>query len=126
MQGVIKVADFGLTEDVYATRYYREEKSKERSGERVPIRWMPPESIENSIYNVKTDVVSAGSTCINQCIHLHYSKPFHQWAFGVTCWEIFTCGRVPYHGISAMGLLYALKDGERLEKPNNAACSDEM
>jgi len=51
---------------------------------------------------------------------------FYQWAFGVTCWEIFTCGRVPYHGISAMGLLYALKDGERLEKPNNAACSDEM
>jgi len=61
MQGVIKVADFGLTEDVYATRYYRQEESKERSGERVPIRWMPPESIENSIYNEKTDVVSAGA-----------------------------------------------------------------
>ena len=72
MQGVIKVADFGLTEDVYSTRYYRQEKSKEGSGERVPIRWMPPESIENSIYNEKTDVVSACSTCINQCIHLHY------------------------------------------------------
>ena len=71
MQGVIKVADFGLTEDVYSTTYYRQEKSKEGSGERVPIRWMPPESIENSIYNEKTDVVSAGITCINQCIHLH-------------------------------------------------------
>jgi len=58
MQGVIKVADFGLTEDIYATRYYRQEKSKEGVEEKVPIRWMAPESIENSIYNEKTDVVS--------------------------------------------------------------------
>ena len=58
MQGVVKVADFGLTEDVYATRYYRQEKSKEGAEKKVPIRWMPPESIENSIYNEKTDVVS--------------------------------------------------------------------
>ena len=58
MQGVIKVADFGLTEDMYGTRYYRQEKSKEGAEERVPIRWMAPESIENSIYDEKTDVVS--------------------------------------------------------------------
>ena len=44
----------------------------------------------------------------------------------MTCWELFTCGRVPYHGISAVGVLTALKNGERLEKPSNAACSDEM
>jgi len=58
MQGVIKVADFGLTEDIYATRYSRQVKSKEGAKEKVPIRWMAPESIENSIYNEKTDVVS--------------------------------------------------------------------
>ena len=41
-------------------------------------------------------------------------------------WEIFTCGRVPYAGIHAMGLLKQLKRGERLEKPDNKACHDDM
>ena len=49
-----------------------------------------------------------------------------QWAFGVTAWEIFTCGRIPYAGISAMGLLKALQSGEKLEKPDNEVCQDEM
>ena len=55
--GVIKVADFGLTEDMYCTNYFRQDKSVVGSEERVPIRWMAPESIENDIYNESTDVV---------------------------------------------------------------------
>ena len=54
---MIKVADFGLTEDMYATNYFRH-KSEGGSEGKVPIRWMAPESIENNIYNEKTDVVS--------------------------------------------------------------------
>ena len=54
--GVIKVADFGLAEDMYGTNYYRRSMSK--SDERVPIKWMAPESIETNIYNETTDVVS--------------------------------------------------------------------
>ena len=54
--GVIKVADFGLAEDMYGTNYYRRGRSE--GGERVPIRWMAPESIEMNIYNERTDVVS--------------------------------------------------------------------
>ena len=49
-----------------------------------------------------------------------------QWAFGVTVWELFTCGRVPYSGIPVMSILKALKAGQRLEKPENTACSNEM
>ena len=49
-----------------------------------------------------------------------------QWAFGVTVWELFTCGRVPYSGILVMSILKALKAGQRLEKPENTACSNEM
>ena len=56
---MIKVADFGLTEDMYVRNYFRRDKSGEGSEEKVPIRWMAPESIENNIYNEKTDVVSA-------------------------------------------------------------------
>ena len=55
-----------------------------------------------------------------------YSNLYMQWAFGVTCWEVFTCGRVPYSGITPLSLLGALRNGERLDTPNNTACSDEM
>ena len=55
---MIKVADFGLTEDMYDRNYYRRDKNGEGSEEKVPIRWMAPESIENDIYNERTDVVS--------------------------------------------------------------------
>ena len=57
-QGVIKVSDFGLTEDMYGTNYFRRRASEGRSEEKVPIRWMAPESIENDLYNERTDVVS--------------------------------------------------------------------
>ena len=55
--GVIKVADFGLTEDMYGTNYFRRDRGGEGSEEKVPIRWMAPESISNDIYNESTDVV---------------------------------------------------------------------
>ena len=48
------MADFGLTEDIYGTNYFRVTGNDEK----VPIRWMAPESIENDIYNEATDVVS--------------------------------------------------------------------
>ena len=54
---MIKVADFGLTEDMYGTNYFRRRKSVTGSEEKVPIRWMAIESIENNIYNESTDVV---------------------------------------------------------------------
>ena len=52
------MADFGLTEDMYGTKYYHQ-NSEERNNEKVPIRWMAPESIERDIYNQSTDVVSS-------------------------------------------------------------------
>ena len=51
------MADFGLTEDMYGTNYFRRRKSV-AGEEKVPIRWMAPESIENDTYNESTDVVS--------------------------------------------------------------------
>ena len=54
----IKVADFGLTEDMYGTKYFRMVNSETGNEEKVPIRWMAPESIENDIYNQSSDVVS--------------------------------------------------------------------
>ena len=71
--GVIKVADFGLTEDMYGTNYYRRMKGKTGDDEKVPIRWMPPESIENDIYNEMTDVVMTFIPLVST-IHLIFHK----------------------------------------------------
>ena len=56
---VIKVADFGLCENVYNTGYfYQNREDAEAREEKLPIRWMAPESIESGRFNEKTDVVS--------------------------------------------------------------------
>lgn len=48
----VKIADFGLAKDIYCDDYYRSgHKTK------VPIKWMPPESIHDRYYDEKTDVV---------------------------------------------------------------------
>ena len=48
----VKVADFGLTRDIYVTDYYRQSHQG-----RVPIKWMSLESLHDKISNEKTDVV---------------------------------------------------------------------
>ena len=54
--GVLKVGDFGLSEDVYRTGYFRLDKGS--SGVRLPFKWLAPESIHDGVFNEKTDVVS--------------------------------------------------------------------
>ena len=49
-----------------------------------------------------------------------------QWAFGVTCWEIFTGGKIPYPAMDPMSLMKLLENGQRLEKPSNSASSRKM
>ena len=44
-------------EDMYGTNYFSRERSS-GSEEKVPIRWMAPESIERNIYSEASDVVS--------------------------------------------------------------------
>ena len=53
----IKVADFSMSEEMYVWNYFRRDKSEEGSEEKVPIRWIAPESIKEDIYNERTDVV---------------------------------------------------------------------
>ena len=49
----VKVADFGLSRDIHISDYYR---LKHR--QKLPVKWMAPESLFEKIYNEKTDVVS--------------------------------------------------------------------
>ena len=48
---MIKVSDFGLTEDMYSSNYYRQERSWTGREEKVPIKWMAPEGIETNKSN---------------------------------------------------------------------------
>ena len=56
---VIKVADFGLSEDTSGKNYFRQE---ETSGVKLPVKWMALESIDEGIFTEKTDVVSPCSS----------------------------------------------------------------
>lgn len=42
-----------MTRDVYISSYYRAQKSA-----KLPVKWMPPETLRDSISNEKTDVVN--------------------------------------------------------------------
>ncbi len=88
----VKIADFGLSRDVYEKDYYRIGNNVCK----LPIKWMSPESIDKLIFNTKTDV----------------------WSYGVLVWELFTRGITPYLEIDNNFLLHHLKRGHRLPKPD--------
>lgn len=61
--------------------------------------------------------------------HLIYHSSLPEtpkWSFGVTCWEIYSGGKLPYAGMSPMDLPRKLELGYRMDIPVNAACSGEM
>ena len=51
--GTVKVADFGLSRDLYSREYYRTENAQSP----VPVRWLAPESLDQKVYTSMSDVV---------------------------------------------------------------------
>ena len=49
----MRVADFGLSQDLYDKDYYHSSEKKRK----LPIKWMALESLEDYIFTLKTDVV---------------------------------------------------------------------
>ncbi|XP_019853773.1 PREDICTED: deleted in malignant brain tumors 1 protein-like [Amphimedon queenslandica] len=101
--GIIKVADFGLSEDIYDQNYFRQLKDSS-STIKLPLKWMAIESIHDGLFSEKSDV----------------------WSYGVLCWEVFSLGRMPYPGLDPVGVVELLDAGGRLQNPNNEACSQEI
>jgi len=116
-----------LSEDIYTSTYYRQKKGD--TAVKLPVKWMPPESIADGIFTEKSDIVNATYQewrMKHLVICDTVLQYLMQWSFGVTCWEVFTGGHIPYSGVSPVALLQLLCNGERLKKPMNPACSDEM
>uniref|UniRef100_UPI0037E8BE2E muscle, skeletal receptor tyrosine-protein kinase n=1 Tax=Semicossyphus pulcher TaxID=241346 RepID=UPI0037E8BE2E len=89
---VVKIADFGLSRNIYSADYY-----KANENDAIPIRWMPPESIFYNRYTTESDV----------------------WAYGVVLWEIFSHGMQPYYGMGHEEVIYFVRDGHILSCPEN-------
>ncbi|XP_064616712.1 tyrosine-protein kinase receptor UFO-like isoform X2 [Liolophura sinensis] len=92
---VAKVADFGLTRDIYCSSYYRQDRNK-----LLPIKWMALESLQDRVFTTYSDI----------------------WSFAVTVWEILTLGKVPYPDLENYQILGYLENGDRLTKPD--VCTD--
>ncbi|XP_070553089.1 insulin receptor-like [Ptychodera flava] len=97
---IAKIGDFGLARDIYQTAVYQRPPSKKNC--RVPVRWMAPESLTNSVYTSSSDI----------------------WAFGVFLWETATLGGMPYDNIDIDELVRRLQNGYRLKKPQH--CDEEF
>lgn len=89
---VVKIADFGLSRNIYSADYY-----KANENDAIPIRWMPSESIFYNRYTTESDV----------------------WAYGVLLWEIFSHGMQPYYGMAHEEVIYYVRDGHILTCPEN-------
>lgn len=65
----------------------------------MPIKWMSVEAIRDRIFSVQSDV----------------------WAYGVTVWELFSLGSVPYPGTEVnKDFLKLLEEGHRMDRPKYA------
>ena len=57
-QFVIKITDFGLSEDIFVNNYYRQEADGD--GVKLPVKWMAPESLSDGHFSEMSDVVCKG------------------------------------------------------------------
>jgi len=87
----IRVADFGLTRRLAVGMTGTNAPDETR----IPIRWTAPEVLHENIFLSKSDV----------------------WSFGVTLWELFSFGRVPYSRMQNKEVVVKLREGYRLESP---------
>lgn len=89
---VVKIADFGMSKDIYRADYYR------KGGRTmIPVKWMPPEAFLDGVFTSKTDV----------------------WSFGVLLWEVMSLGLLPYPGRGNTEVMQLVMDGHRLSRPPN-------
>ncbi|XP_031568891.1 tyrosine-protein kinase HTK16-like [Actinia tenebrosa] len=95
----LKISDFGLSRAVGSgSDYY-----KASQGGRWPVKWYAPESINYGTFSHKSDV----------------------WSYGVTLWEMYSFGQLPYGEMTGGEVIKLLEnEGKRLERPD--ACPEHV
>ncbi|XP_076879455.1 inactive tyrosine-protein kinase 7a isoform X2 [Brachyhypopomus gauderio] len=89
----VKVCALGLSKDVYSSEYFHYRQA------RIPLRWLPSESVFEDDFSTKTDV----------------------WSFGVLMWEVFSFGELPYAELTDDKVLEGLQQG-KLKLPPPQGC----
>ena len=74
-KGSIRISDFGLSEDIYTSGYYRQNM---KDAVRLTFKWMPPESLRDAIFSSQSDVVS------------HYEIDCNKISFGSKTYYVIT------------------------------------
>ncbi|XP_070553534.1 high affinity nerve growth factor receptor-like isoform X1 [Ptychodera flava] len=85
----IKVADLGIASELYPQDYTKIGRKM------LPIRWMAPETLEKMVYTTESDV----------------------WSYGVTLWEIFSYGALPYSHLDDEQVVDVVLKGTNLQAP---------
>ncbi|XP_046385492.1 tyrosine-protein kinase transmembrane receptor Ror-like isoform X2 [Ischnura elegans] len=88
----VKIADFGMSRDVYTCDYYKIGGSR-----MLPVRWMSPESVMFGRFTLESDT----------------------WSYGVVLWEIYSFGKQPYYGHCNEEVVKLILQGIMLIPPDN-------
>ncbi|KAK9712994.1 Cytochrome P450 [Popillia japonica] len=88
----VKIADFGMSRDVYTCDYYKIGGSR-----LLPVRWMSPESVIYGRFTLESDI----------------------WSYGVILWEIYSFGKQPYYGHTNEEVVKLILEGIMLIPPED-------
>ena len=107
-QNVVKVADFGLA------RYVIDDQYTSNGGAKFPIKWSPPEVCISCV------TFYLYHTFLSQVLNFtRFSSKSDVWAYGVMCWEVFTCGEMPYGRAKNPEVVERVQRGQILPMPPN-------
>ncbi|XP_033636995.1 inactive tyrosine-protein kinase transmembrane receptor ROR1-like [Asterias rubens] len=87
----IKIADFGLSRDIYSADYYHMQAQV-----LLPIRWMAPEAVMFGRFSVESDI----------------------WSYGVVVWEIYSYGLQPFYGYNNQEVIDMIRTRHILPCPS--------